>query len=81
MHVTGSAKGEFTRKKLKLNRRKLKENRYEAIESFQTVLDQYHKEAIPSLKDIYKDQLEEMMAPDKEYSFTLRCYAIAKNFI
>jgi uncharacterized protein (TIGR02646 family) len=81
MHVTGSDKGRFTRKKLKLNRKKLKENRYEAIEAFQMVLDQYHKENISSFKELYREQLEEMMGPDKEYSFTLKCYAIAQNFI
>ena len=81
MHVTGSAKGLFTRKKINLNRKPLRESRMDAIESFQSVLDQFHKESNPSLKDIYKDELEEMMLPEKEYSFTLKCYAIARNFI
>jgi uncharacterized protein (TIGR02646 family) len=79
MHVNGSIKGEFTHKLLQLNRSALVERRREAIDGLQNLIDKYHRESILILKDIYKDEIIDMVKPDKEHSFTLRSYAIAQN--
>ena len=80
VHKNSSRVGEFTIKKLKLERPQLREKRRESIESFQNMLDKYNREYDNDLKDILKDELIEMLSNDKEYSFTLQSYAKAQSF-
>lgn len=81
MHKDSSERGEFAIMKLKLNRPALRERRLDAIRSFQNMLDKYNRAVNQSIKGLYKDELLEMLQSDKEYAFTLQCYAIAQNFL
>lgn len=81
MHINASHRGKITHMRLKLNRKKLVEKRSEAILSFSNVLDEYNKETDLDVKEVYRDQLDEMLSAENEYAFTLICYAKAKGFI
>jgi len=74
MHVNNSKIGEFTWKKLDLNRMSLIEKRKEKIESIQTLIDKYNREEDESLKEILKQELLENAEQDSEYSMSVRNY-------
>lgn len=73
-HTNGSARGELTHKKIKLNRKELRDRRFDAISDLQNLLDKYIRETDPDLKDILKNELFEMADKQKEYAFFMQQY-------
>ncbi len=73
-HTNGSKRGELTWKKIKLNRKELRDRRFDAISDLQNLLDKYHRETDPDLKDILKNELFEIADKQKEYAFFMRQY-------
>lgn len=74
MQINSSKRGEITVKKTDLNRSDLIESRKEAIDKIQTLIDKFNRETEGVLKDILKDEIDELISKDREYSFCLRCY-------
>lgn len=81
MHLNSSKRGEITIKKIDLNRIELLEKRMEAIDRVQTLIDKYNREEEFLLKDILKDEIEELISKNKEYSFCLKCYCEAQGVL
>lgn len=74
MHINDSKVGEFTWKKLELNRMSLIERRKEKIESIQTLLDKYNREDDVALKEILKQELLQSAECDAEFSLSISSY-------
>lgn len=74
MHINSSKIGEFTWKKLGLNRLSLIEKRKEKIESIQTLIDKYNRENDKALKEILKQELLENVKQNTEFSMAVKNY-------
>lgn len=74
MHINNSKVGEFTWKKLDLNRMPLIEKRKEKIESIQTLIDKYNRENDEALKELLKQELLEYAEQNSEFSMTVKNY-------
>lgn len=73
LHRTGSARGELTVQRLKLNRRlSLLERRAERIEQLQGLLDRIDAMDDGPLKAMLEEALQDEVADDKEYAATSR---------
>ena len=74
MHINDSKRGEFTHRKIKLNRPELIERRIDAIQKIQNLIDKYKRETLPALKNILYQELLETCLPEKEFSFCKKQY-------
>ncbi|WP_282042841.1 HNH endonuclease [Winogradskyella flava] len=63
-----SAKAELTRRQLKLNRPELLERRQERLESIIRLINRYHAETNPTLKNAIWTEIDVEVADDKPYS-------------
>lgn len=68
MHINNSKRGELTWREIKLNRKELIDRRVEAIKDLQNLIDKYHSEHYPSLKEILHMEILDNVDSDKEYS-------------
>lgn len=76
MQVNGDARGEFTIKKIDLNREPLRERRNEAIINLQTLVDKYFNHPVQQIRDICLDEIRELTENKNEYSATLKQYVL-----
>lgn len=74
MHINNSKEGEFTWKKLDLNRMSLIERRKEKIESIQTLIDKYNREEDEALREMLKQELLQSAEQGSEFSLAVKSY-------
>ena len=67
-HKPANAKGELTKRQLKLNRPELLERRQERLESITRLIDKYHSETNQTLKEAIRVEIEIEIEEDKPYS-------------
>jgi uncharacterized protein (TIGR02646 family) len=67
-HKPGNQRGEVTKRLLKLNRPELIERRFERLESIFRLIDKYHSETNPILKQAIGEEIEIEVQDDKPYS-------------
>lgn len=77
----GDPKGTATEGVLKLNRKELFFERKERIENLNPLLETWHRETDPSLKQLWKNQLLAEANADKEYSFVVLNYLRARGVL
>lgn len=78
MIFSKTRKGEISIRILKLNRSELIERRKEKLEQLDLLRQKYESEENECYKSILRDEIEEQVAVDKEYSFVLQEYC--KNY-
>lgn len=79
-HFPGDERAFITENKLKLNRSELITRRTERIQSVEGLLFNWEREKEGTIKDILADQLRQECMPDKEYSFVVKYFLIARGF-
>ena len=67
-HRAANAKGELTKRQLKLNRPELIERRQERLESISRLIDKYHLETNFTLQQAIRAEIEIEISEDKPYS-------------
>lgn len=67
-HQPANARGDLTRRQLKLNRPELLERRKERLDSIIRLIEKYHSETNQTLKNAIKEEIEIEIMDDKPYS-------------
>jgi uncharacterized protein (TIGR02646 family) len=67
-HKPANTRAELTKRQLKLNRPELLERRQERLESIIRLIDRFHSETNPTLKDAIKSEIEIEVEQNKPYS-------------
>lgn len=74
-HVSGSARGERTSRRLGLSRTPLVERRSERVTSLKPLIDRWAEQDEGELKDLLLAAIREELADEQEYAAALRAFA------
>lgn len=75
----GDERADITIKEIDLNRPPLLEHRLEEIKRLNNLIDRAYRTSNPTLRKMAIEEIEEEIAPDKEYSLFLRTHWLLHN--